>query len=521
MKLVIVHNHYRPGGVRRVIELATPWLVRGLRPPIREIVLAGGEPPPACWQRHFQAQVDPVPVHCRSEPAFGYLAEQTGRTTLLAKRIALFLESLLQSMEDGPVVIWAHNQGLGRNLLLTRELTRAAGREGVRLVFHHHDWWFDNRWQRWPEMRRHGTRTLHQAARIIFPPSPHVRHLAINHADAKVLARHFHARSAWVPNPGTKNSRPSRQALARTRHWLRREIRHDGPVWLMPCRLLRRKNIAEALLLTRWLRPEAWLVTTGGVTSREEQNYAERLREAARVHRWPLRLALLHQREARAPSLDELLGASEAILLTSLQEGFGLPYLEAAAAGVPLIARELPNIAPDLRQAGLRFPQSYREVWVDSTLFDWDRETHRQRRLFQQWRAGLPEPCRPQAGLPLLLAGGSQPRPVPFSRLTLTAQLEVLAHPPEASFAACAPFNPWLLSWRRWAASRTLRVSAWPARADRWFGAAAFVRRFSKVLGAGGSRLLNSSGGQRAQAEFIRQKLRSENLYPLTWRPQT
>ncbi len=507
--------------MRRVIELATPWLCRGLRPPVREIVLTGGEPPEARWLRDFRTRVAPVAVHCRTEPALSYLAEQNGPTHSIADRIANFLNAILSPAGDEPVVIWAHNQGLGRNLLLTRALARGAAQTGARLLFHHHDWWFDNRWQRWPEMRRHGTRTLDQVARAIFPPTPQVRHLAINHADARILHRHFHSCSAWVPNPGTKNSQPGKAALAGTRRWLRREIRHDGPVWLMPCRLLRRKNIAEALLLTRWLRPEAWLVTTGGVTSTEEQIYANRLQAAARLHRWPLRLGILHQRENQAPTLDELLGASEAILLTSLQEGFGLPYLEAAAAGVPLLARELPNIAPDLRQAGLRFPQSYREVWVHPSLFHWQLETQRQERLFRQWRAGLPKPCRCHAGHPLLLAGDCLPRPVPFSRLTLTAQLEVLAQPPQASFAACAQLNPWLFAWRQRAAAGALHLSHWPRRADRWFGETAFVRRFSKVLGTRPSVGLNTGSGPRAQAEFIQHKLRSENLYPLTWRPQT
>ena len=103
-------------------------------------------------------------------------------------------------------------------------------------------------------------------------------------------------------------------------------------MWLLPCRLLRRKNIAEALLLTRWLRPEAWLVTTGGVSSAEEQAYADGLAAAAQTHGWRLRLGILHGDESQKPSVPELLAASEAVLLTSLQEGFGLPYLEAAAA---------------------------------------------------------------------------------------------------------------------------------------------------------------------------------------------
>jgi hypothetical protein len=65
--------------------------------------------------------------------------------------------------------------------------------------------------------------------------------------------------------------------------------------------------------------------------------------------------------------VPELLAASEAVLLTSIQEGFGLPYVEAAAAGRPLIARHLPNIAPDLHKFGFRLPQAYDEILVART----------------------------------------------------------------------------------------------------------------------------------------------------------
>ncbi|MCL6622944.1 MAG: hypothetical protein K6T55_12720, partial [Syntrophobacterales bacterium] len=62
-------------------------------------------------------------------------------------------------------------------------------------------------------------------------------------------------------------------------------------------------NLAEALLLTRWLRPGAWLVTTGGASSAEEQPYAERLAAAARAHGWPLRLGVLAGDESAKPWL--------------------------------------------------------------------------------------------------------------------------------------------------------------------------------------------------------------------------
>jgi hypothetical protein len=203
--------------------------------------------------------------------------------------------------------------------------------------------------------------------------------------------------------------------------------------------MLRRKNIAEALLLTRWLRSEAWLVTTGGVSSAEEQAYADALVAAAQTHGWRLRLGILYGDETRKPSVWELQAASEVVLLTSLQEGFGLPYLEAAALRRPLVARELPNIAPDLAKFGFRFPQSYREVRVDPALFDWRRERERQARFFAEWKNSMPRAAASLTGKPAVLAAGEQPCPVPFSRLTFAAQLEVLCPAGRGGRGSAAP----------------------------------------------------------------------------------
>jgi hypothetical protein len=292
-------------------------------------------------------------------------------------------------------------------------------------------------------------------------------------------------------------------------------------VWLLPCRLLRRKNIAEALLLTRWLRPEAWLVTTGGVSSAEEQAYADALAVAAQSHGWRLCLGILQRDESQKPSVPELLATSETVLLTSLQEGFGLPYLEAAALRRPLLARELPNIAPDLAKFGFKFPQSYRELRVDPALFDWHRERDRQARLFAEWKSLMPRAAAKLAGKPAVLAAGQAPCPVPFSRLTLAAQLEVLVQPVERSWERCAPLNPFLKTWRARAVAGRLLASPWPPSAARWLGGRAYVRRFLELVPPLFSKAPPAGASQAAQAEFLRKKLRAEYLYPLLWNSGT
>ena len=529
LKLVIVHSHYRPGGARRIIELAAPHLAAALGPQTVEITLVGGEAPDATWRDRFAARMGAVRVAYAIEPALGYFSEQTGavhrRSGLagLVRRIGAHLEQVLMNAGPGNCVVWAHNQGLGRNLLVTRALARVCAARGVPLVFHHHDWWFDNRWARWPEMRRAGFRTLNNVAHTILPAGPNVRQVAINQADAKVLQRHFGAQAGWLPNLSEPAPSPPVRRVREARRWLHERIGGDAPVWLVPCRLLRRKNLAEALLLTRWLRPEAWLVTTGGASSVDERAYAATLAQAARRHDWRLRLGVLADGEAAAPPVPDLLAASEAVLLTSLQEGFGLPNLEAAAAGRPLIARRLPNIAPDLARFGFQFPQAYEEVWVDPRLFDWPAEVRRQTQRWSEWRTGLPRACRLLAGAPTLLADQDVPAAVPFSRLTLIAQLEVLAHDAAHSWATCAALNPLLGRWRESAACGALQVAPWPRGSARWLSGPAYARRFAELLnGNSGSaatvgRPPDETASRRVFDEFIRSKLAGENQYPLLW----
>jgi glycosyltransferase involved in cell wall biosynthesis len=522
MKLAIVHSHLRPGGVRRIIELATPHLVRHFDGAVRAVVLAVGERADSRWSTAFQRQLGGTPVELFVEPGFKYLSEQNLSAARIKSRLRSALGKLLANANANNTLVWAHNPGVGRNLLLTRELTRACAARRIPLVMHHHDWWFDNRWLRWPEIRRSGFRTLRAAARTVFPQVSCVRHFGINHSDAARLQRHFSTHAGWLPNLTERGTPPSAARVREAHGWLRRQLNgSDAPVWILPCRLLRRKNIAEALLLMRWLRPEAWLVTTGGASSAQEQFYCDQLGAAAHRHHWPLRLGILQGDETGKPAVAELLAASEAVLLTSIQEGFGLPYLEAAAARRPLVARSLPNVAPDLRKFGFRFPQGYDDILIDQRLFDWPDERERQRKLFRAWRQRLPRSVQSLVGRPALLRADGEPHPVPFSRLTLTAQLEVLAQPVAHSWALCAPLNLFLPLWRTRAAAGRLCRSPWPRTADDWLSGRAYARRFAEIVARGPQRPLPPAAGLAVQKEFLREVLSAKHLFPLLWSTRT
>ena len=479
MKLVILHYHLRPGGIRRIIELATPHLVKANRA-IENVILASGEKADSKWKKFFENKVAPTPLSFFIEPSFNYLSEQNATAPDVTRQIREGVKKLFAESNGENTLVWMHNPGIARNLILNRELVRECESKNIRVISHHHDLWFDNRWLRWPEMQRFGFRSLDSAASAIFPPASNVRHFTINRSDATRLQKYFGKRIGWLPNLSERTPPPKTERLREARVWLQRCIRDKkAPVWILPCRLLRRKNIAEALLLVRWLRPRAWLVTTGGASSADEQFYFDKLSAAAQQHHWRLRLGILAGDEARKPSVAELLAVSEAVMLTSIQEGFGLPYLEAAASRRPLIARAIPNIAPDLDRFGFRFPQCYEEILIAPELFDWKKEFQRQTKLFETWREQLPRVCRRLTGEPVLLAADENPQPVPFSRLTLSAQIEVLSKPARESWEKCAPFNPFLVEWKRRATSGKLKITPWPRSADAWLSGAAYAPAIS------------------------------------------
>jgi len=516
VKLIIVHYHLRAGGVRRVIELATPHLCRAAK--VDSIVLACGEALDRSWNEAFARAAAPATVEFFLEPTFRYVSEQLHSPARLGPGIASAIHRLLIRAPEQNCIVWAHNLGIGRNLVLSRALATACEQHDIPLIAHHHDWWFDNRWLRWPEMQRSGVRNLAAAAKTIFPPIKTIQHVAINRADADVLRCHFQKRAHWLPNLAERAKPPTSKRIQEAGRWLQDQVADKtAPIWILPCRLLRRKNIAEALLLARWLRPGACLITTGGASSKEEHRYSDKLATATRRYKWRLHLGILARDSARKPSVAELMAASECVMLTSMQEGFGLPYLEAAAANRPLIARTLPNIAPDLARFGFRFPQYYDEIHIHTDLFDWSAEQARQERQFSRWKRQLPFALRRRAEPPVLLAAKTKLAAVPFSRLTLDAQIEVLAQPTDRSWKLCAPLNRFLSVWQQRAANRKLKVTPWPRTADRWLSGESYAERFLRIRRQHPSSRPTAQNALDAQTDFFEKNLAARNSFPLLW----
>jgi hypothetical protein len=172
-----------------------------------------------------------------------------------------------------------------------------------------------------------------------------------------------------------------------------------------------------------------------------------------------------------------------------------------------------------LEKFGFQFPQSYEEVLISADLFDWEAERARQQKFFLNWLARFPAGFRKQTGRPPILVADSHHAAIPFSRLTLTGQLEVLAQPVLRSWESCAPLNGFLTTWRRRAERKQLQITPWPPTAGRWLSGRAYAGKFLRAMQT--EPIVKKFSAADAQADFIRSKLNAQNIYPLLWHTES
>ena len=404
--LFILHYHYRPGGVRSVVErFLFAWARAGRW---QRVILAGGEAPDPAWLESLRKACGRVEV--RVDAALGYHSESP---IVNVSEMRKTLNGWIS--ETRPDLLWVHNLSVGRNL----RLGEAVRQLGVPMLCHHHDWWVQHRWERWQEF---SLDSWEQAAAAILPDGPEVRHACAHPADAALLGNYFGERVAWIVPP-----MPPAPAEISPCH-------HREPYWLAPCRILRRKNLLEALLLTRWHRPHGRLLISGSVSSAAEAANGRAVQQAADMLGLSLEIGA-----ATHSSMDDLYRHAEMVLQTSVQEGFGLTSWEAGVHHRPLLLRCLSGLTEAFEHSGAAFPGAYHEVLLPATFLT-PHERQLQAKGWVRQCAYLPEPWRSQAAL---LAEPAREGLIAFSSLTVTGQLEILRDWDRLE-SALREHNPWL-----------------------------------------------------------------------------
>jgi glycosyltransferase involved in cell wall biosynthesis len=494
--LMVVHYHWRPGGVRRVVELTLPAIAAAAGDTLKKVTLLSGGTPDEAPDLGGLAD-HAVLIH---ESACDYFSNQQDTPERISEKIRQAISRAMDGRDPARTLIWFQNPALARNAMLCREIFDLSKKTGAALVLHHHDFWCAGRWARWEELEHCGFRDLSSAAELLFASGTRAVHAGINLQDCQTLERFFPNRAFHLPNPVLRPSPSSTADVEAARAWVAKELKTDAPVWVYPTRFLRRKNLLEAVLLTRWLRPEAILATTSGQFSLDETGYAHDIKEAATRHGWRVHFGLLDK--PGAPRVADLLQIAETVIHTSVQEGFGMAFVEAAAAGTPLVARAIPSVMPDLAALGFDFPQLYQEILIPPGLFDAQAEAQLQASLAASARTALPPAL--QEIFPALHFDADGP--VAFSRLSRRAQLEVLSHPSPTSWGMCKTWNLRLEDFLK----TPLKPTPWPTASSR------YADEFLKIAASiPGGPIDCAESARDAQMALTAKALEPESIFPI------
>jgi len=340
MRIAIVHYHLRIGGVSRVIELACRALLK--KPDISLAVLAGDVSP-------FSPIPNLVPV--ARIPGLDYESPSSNlqKTELLQelKRNAYLL------LKGAPDIWHLHNHSLGKNLSLI-EAAACLAREGYAMLLQIHDFAENQRLENYQRLIR--AYDPLKAGNLLYPSTPRIAYALLNSRDMTLLQRaQFTGKLFLLPNP----TLPPPVTL-------HPNLKKRGSVRFItyPCRSIRRKNIGEALLFACTLpKGERLTFAMPPKTPNECPSYA-RWRSIA--NRWLIPAEFMHSHPSTP--IGDLMSSSEALLTTSLEEGFGMVFLECWLFNKPILGRDIPLITADLRSAGIILDSLYDFLGVPISL---------------------------------------------------------------------------------------------------------------------------------------------------------
>ncbi len=343
--IAMVHYHLRRGGVTRVIQNAVEALSGEA---VTCVVVTGEEPP----------QKDVMNVPMAQVEGLGYDEQGAGPDPdALLERVRRAVRKVVGRSPD----VWhIHNHALGKNPQWTRAVSRMAA-EGESLLLQIHDFAEDGR----PDNYRHllgalGPANDHDLGRTLYPPQANVHYAVLNNRDLQIMRKAGVAEERIQLLPNAVWTGESKTAT-------RLEPDRSKPLYLYPTRAIRRKNVGEFLLWSAMDSGEGRYGITLAPQSKLEIPHYERWQAFADAQGLPVEFEMGMRHD-----FQDLLAAADALVTTSIAEGFGLAFLEPWLADRMVIGRNLPEITQEFVEAGVVLDALYEQLSVPADWIDAD-----------------------------------------------------------------------------------------------------------------------------------------------------
>ncbi len=330
MLIGILHYHLHGGGVTRVIETTA----RLLSEQGHHVVVACGEQPE-------KAPVSNIIVH--GSLAYN-IAPEAGRVKEIAREIEEKIRRIFGRKPD----LWhIHNHSLGKNTTLPLLADYWANR-GMPLLFHIHDFSENGR----PSGYHYLTRHLDSSPVLpLYPQAEHIHYATLTSRDRDILSRagfredHLHV----LPNP-VSMEQGDRGRDARVL------FPECDRLVLYAVRGIRRKNLGEFFLHAILNAGSGHFAMTLAPKNPDQKKYYDPWVQFAREKSLPVTFGAGQTDRFPFPAIIQ---AADALLTTSIMEGFGLTFLEPWLMDRPLYGRDLPGITDDFKNHGIRLNHLY------------------------------------------------------------------------------------------------------------------------------------------------------------------
>ncbi|REJ69273.1 MAG: hypothetical protein DWQ31_05225 [Planctomycetota bacterium] len=433
MQIAIVHYHLNRGGVTQVIANHLRSLSRAIDEGDRWRVLLiyGGrregwpeDLPRACPQLEIARAEIPGLDYDDGDGGEGGRPDPSATAAQLASELLAALRH--HGFTPGETILHVHNHALGKNVALPRLIELLAPELGGTLL-QIHDFAEDFR----PELylRLQTALTPDHPERlpaVLYPQGSGVHYGVLNGRDRSILSKAGVAatRLHWLPNPVAPFDGLPPRNVARRKLADHCQIAADTPLLLYPVRGIRRKNLGELLLWSALADGAATLAVTLSPLNPTERGDYEAWRQLAAELDLNCRFGI---GDSGGLGFAENVAAADALMTTSVAEGFGMVFLEAWLAGRPLVGRNLPEITGDFTEQGLRLDDMYDRLAIP---LDWiGHDTFRQSLattyagVLRQYGRREAMPARFDEAFAELVAGDD----VDFGSLDIPLQRQVLA----------------------------------------------------------------------------------------------
>lgn len=318
--VILVHYHLNAGGVTRIIEQQS----RALQElGIPHLVL--------CGDKQILGEVPHLIL-----PELQFTSDYSkGVADRLEKQIREIVENRLPNK----AIFHFHNHAIGLNPYYQKIVWSLS--QDYRTVLQLHDFIEDGR-----EFNLHNITDKNH----LYPKAEHIQYCNINSRDLAILQS-----AGTTPTLLPNSYREIGRNPAPTTDWI-----------FYPIQALRRKNIGEILLLSLASpKPYRYAIAATPSDQLEVTAYWQEVSEQ-------LQLDIAFDVVDQIPPLPTAekhfcswYEHASRIVSTSIQEGFGMVFIEPIYFQTPFFGRDLPEITRDIKQQGVDHPHTYQSILVN------------------------------------------------------------------------------------------------------------------------------------------------------------